>query len=312
MAPKKHLSDFISEAKLIIKAHLLHFNILSLTFFFPLFLSLFLSSTLSHLFNYFFTNNSSTLLPPPQTTSPTFSLLYSLLSLFFSNCGVITITYSVFHFFHDQPVNLLSTIKSIGTSFLPLLATTIVSQLIFFSISLFYGLLLLLLIHGAKLLHLPLLPYSSPYIIGVFIALPLIVVQTYLEVNWTLVNAIVVVESCWGMEALRRSARLIKGMKGVALSSIFYYGFCAVILTWNIFFWTRGYNVSTESGFPAVLIWEMILLGSYFLSMITVSKIAVTTVLYIYCKTNVEIAEDFGKDYGTLLPSHDGDVSQVV
>ncbi|CAJ1939778.1 unnamed protein product [Sphenostylis stenocarpa] len=311
MGQKKHLRDFISEAKHIIKAHIRHFLVLSLTFLFPLSLSLLLSPTLSDLFNNLFSNNSHTFLPP-HTTNPT-SLLYYLFLMLFSNGGVISITYSVYHFFHDQPVNLVSSFKSIYSFSLPLLATTIVSQLILFVIYLFYGLLLLLLISRAQFLHLTLLPHLSPYIIGFFIALPLILVQMYLHVNWTLVYAIVVVESCWGLEPLRRSARLIKGMKGVALSSIFYYGNFAVIFVLGCFFATRGYNSFSESWIATVFNWVMIVTYAYFIAMLMLSQIVVTTVLYIYCKANndVEIAEEFGKYY-ISLPFDDGKVSQVV
>ncbi|WVZ22749.1 hypothetical protein V8G54_001293 [Vigna mungo] len=306
MTPKKSLLDFISELELIVKPHSRHFHILCLIFLFPFSLFLLLSPTISNLFH-FFTKNSPSLLPL-QTINPTF-LLYSLFLLLLSNCGIITIIYSVFHFSHGQPVNLQSTIKSISTSFLPLLATTIVSQLIFFFFSFIYGLLLILLIHGAKLFHLTLLPHSSPFIIGFLIVLPMIVVQTYLEVNWILASVIVVVESCWGMEPLRRSAKLIKGMKGVALSCILLYGFVGLIVLLNYLSLTRGHDGFTESWFDVVLKWVLILIGSYSQAIIMLSKTAVTTVLYIYCKVNnVQIAEEFGKD-----PFHDdGKVSLVV
>ncbi|XP_014507929.1 uncharacterized protein LOC106767527 [Vigna radiata var. radiata] len=311
MAPKKSLWDFMSEVKLVVKPHSRHFHILCLIFLYPVCLSLLLSPTISNLFDYFFIKNSSSLLPP-QTINPTF-LLYSLFLSLFSNCGIITIIYSVFHFSHNQPVNLPSTIKSISTSFLPLLATTIVSQLIFFFISLFYGLLFILLIHGAKLFHLTVLPHSSPFILGFLILLPIIVVQTYLEVNWILASVIVVVESCWGMEPLRRSAKLIKGMKGVALSCIFFYGFSGLIMVLNLLYLTRGHDGFTESWFAAVLKWVLILLGSYTQAIIMFSRIALITVLYIYCKANnVEIAEEFGKEYVSLPFHDDGKVSQIV
>ncbi|XP_052727595.1 uncharacterized protein LOC128194974 [Vigna angularis] len=310
MTPKKSLLDFISEVKLIVKPHSRHFHILNLIFLFPLSLFLLLSPTISNLFH-FFTKNSTSLLPP-QTINPTF-LLYSLFLLLLSNCGIITIIYSVFHFSHHEPVNLLSAIKSISTSYLPLLATTIVSQLIFFFISFFYCLLLILLIHGAKLFHLTLLPHSSPFIIGFLIVLPMIVVQTHLEVNWILANIIVVVESCWGMEPLRRSAKLIKGMKGVALSCILSYGFVGLIVMLNYLSLTKRHDGFTECWFDAVLKWMLILTGPYTHAFVMLFKIAVTTVLYIYCKANnVEIAEEVGKDY-VSLPFHDGGkVSLVV
>ncbi|XP_047153935.1 uncharacterized protein LOC124825378 [Vigna umbellata] len=311
MTPKKSLWNFISESQLILKAHARHFHILSLIFLYPLSLSLLLSPTISNLFDYFCTQNSPSLLPP-QTINPIF-LLYSLFLLVSSNCGIITIIYSVFHFSHDEPVNLLSAIKSISTSFLPLLATSIVSQLIFFFISFFYGLLLILLIHGAKLFHLTLLPHSSPFIIGFLIVLPIIVVQTYLEVNWILASVIVVVESCWGIKPLRRSAKLIKGMKGVALSCIFFYGFLGLIVIWNLLYLTRGHDGFTESWFAAGLKWALILLFCYTQAIVMLAKIAVTTVLYIYCKANnVEIVEEFGKEYVSLPFHDDGKVSQVV
>ncbi|XP_022640174.1 uncharacterized protein LOC111242127 [Vigna radiata var. radiata] len=304
MTPKKSLLDFISKVELIVKPHSGHFHILTLIFLFPFSLFLLLSPTISNLFH-FFTKNSPSLLPP-QTINPTF-LLYSLFLLLFSNSGIITIIYSVFHFSHGQPVNLQSTIKSISTSFLPLLATTIVSQLIFFFFSFIYGLLLILLIHGAKLFQLTLLPHSSPIFIGFLILLPMIVVQTYLEVNWILASVIVVVESCWGMEPLRRSVKLIKGMKGVALSCIFLYGSVGLIVLLNYLSLTRVHDGFTESWFDAVLKWVLILIGSYSQAIIMLSKVAVTTVLYIYCKANnFEIAEEFGKDYD------DGKVSLVV
>jgi len=76
---------------------------------------------------------------------------------------------------------------------------------------------------------------------------------------------------------------------------------------------TRGYHGSTESWVAAVLNWVVILFGSYFQAMLMLSQIAVTTVLYIYCKANnVEIAEEFGKDYVSLPFHDDGKISQVV
>ena len=44
---------------------------------------------------------------------------------------------------------------------------------------------------------------------------------------------IVILESCWGLEALKRSARLVRGMKRVALSSLLVYGFFEVIVVLN-------------------------------------------------------------------------------
>ena len=95
----------------------------------------------------------------------------------------IIITYSVFHFFSGHlPINLQSAIRFIPVSFLPLL----VSQAVVFCISLLYALLLVLLTHDvAELVH-----GTGLF----FVAFPLLIVLIYLQVNWNLVAAIVVVE----------------------------------------------------------------------------------------------------------------------
>ncbi|RDX84701.1 hypothetical protein CR513_34213, partial [Mucuna pruriens] len=304
MAPN-NLWRFICESRnIIFKKAKYHFLTLSLFFVLPFSSSFFLSPTRSHphLFNPYIPNTPH----PPSTTNHQphflFFILHSLFALLLSLAGVITITYSVFHFFYAQHITLLTTIKSISTSFLPLLATTILSQFIIFSISIFYGLLLLLLIHGADLVHLT-IPYSSlsPYVIGFFVALPLLLLLTYLIVNWTLVPVIVVVESCWGFEPLRRSARLIRGMKGIALSSFFLYGFFMVTVVLNCIALTAGSNETTRSWVLVVTNWVVIVTQSYFLAVFMLSNIGVNTVLYIHCKANHgENAEEFKKDCVSL------------
>ncbi|KAG5023665.1 hypothetical protein JHK82_019566 [Glycine max] len=89
----------------------------------------------------------------------------------------------VFHFFSGHlPINLQSAIRFIPVSFLPLL----VSQAVVFCISLLYALLLVLLTHDvAELVH-----GTGLF----FVAFPLLIVLIYLQVNWNLVAAIVVVE----------------------------------------------------------------------------------------------------------------------
>ncbi|KAK7362399.1 hypothetical protein VNO77_04510 [Canavalia gladiata] len=288
-----NLWDLLSESKHIIKANRRHFLTLSFIFLLPLsFSSLIIYSFLSH-------------------TPFYFPLLCSLFSLVFSNCAVISITYSAFHFFYGEPVNLSSAIKSISTSFLPLFATTIVSQFILFFIFLFYGLLLLLIIFGAEVLNVT-IPFSSPYFIGFIVALPLLLVVLYFQVNLTLVPVLVVLESCWGLEPLRRSMRLIRGMKRLALSSFFFFGFFMGIFMWSCLFLTRGsFGIDENLGF-GVRDWVLIVANSYFIAMLMLSSVVVNTVLYIYCKANHgEFAHEFRKDY-VSLPLHDGKASLHV
>ncbi|KAK7400878.1 hypothetical protein VNO78_12187 [Psophocarpus tetragonolobus] len=309
MAPN-NFSNLLSEYRKIIKPNSLHFHTLSLIFLFPITLSLLLSLTLSHLFNNFnfFTHQQpSTITNPNLSFTPHslfFNLFHSLLALVFSTCGVISITYSTFHFFYNQQVKLSSTINSITTSFLPLFATTIVSQLIFFLISLFH-LLLFLLLHVT-------IPHSSPYTIAFFVALPLLLVLTHLQVNWTLVPVIVVVESCWGLEPLRRSARLIKGMKGLSLSSFLFYGVFSWIMVWNVLLTS---SIGTTNDIVALALFKrsFIVFQSYLLALFMLSNIGFNTILYIYCKANHgEIVEKFEKDGVSVLPFNEEKVSNVV
>ncbi|KAJ6891650.1 hypothetical protein NC651_024984 [Populus alba x Populus x berolinensis] len=58
-------------------------------------------------------------------------------------------------------------------------------------------------------------------ILGVF----LVLVSFYLQLNWVLAQVIVVAESIWGLEPLKRSNFLIKGTKGVALSLFLFLAF---------------------------------------------------------------------------------------
>lgn len=162
----------------------------------------------------------------------------------------------------------------------------------------------------AEIFHIS-VPYTAPYFIGFFVALPLVIVMVYLQVNWTLVPVIVVVESCWGLEALRRSTRLIKGMKRVALYSLFFFGSFAGMFVFNCLFLTTGGN--NEKWVSVVLRLVIIVADSYLIAMVMVGNLAVNTVLYIYCKANHdgEVAEEFGKVDYVSLPFHDGNVSHV-
>ncbi|KAK7317960.1 hypothetical protein RJT34_02617 [Clitoria ternatea] len=269
MAP--NFFDILSECRHLLKPHKRHFHTLCLIFLFPL--SFTFISYLSF---------SITLQPLP--------LLYSRFVFLFSYCATISITYSTFHFLHAQPVNLLSAVTSIPTSIFPLFFTNIISQVPLFLISILYFILLPLIT--------PISPF--PYLIGLF-ALPLLLVILYLQVTWTLVPVLVVVESCWGVEPLRRSARLMKGMKRVALSSFLFFGFFTGSIMWNCLFVTRGYDGFSGSWGRVVCHWVVIVTHSYMVATLMLGNIVFNTVLYSYCKANHgEVVEEFGKDYVSL------------
>ncbi|KAK7251914.1 hypothetical protein RIF29_35524 [Crotalaria pallida] len=287
--PKPNIWALCYETKRIVKAHPAHFLTLSAIFLLPLSFFIFLySKLLNYTYYTYQPSNPYTLFLP---------LLYSLFVMLFSFCGLSSITYSVFHGFYNEPLDLISSLKSIFTSFFPLLATTTVLQLIFFFINFFFSFLLfLLLVLGTQLLGIKISVYFVVFC-AALVLLPMLFVTIHLQVKWSLVLVIVVMEKCWGLEALRRSSSLIKGMKGVALTLLLLFGFSEGVLVW--------FNViSSVKGSPNGVIinfdWVNIL-QSLFLTIFLFYNTVANTVLYIFCKANYgEHAEKGGKDYVKL------------
>lgn len=311
MVPNPDIWSIRSESNRILECYRGHLFALSFIFLLPL-SSLFL---LYPTFYFQFLNHSQQHQPINPPTPLFFYLLYSLCVMFFSFCGVSSITYSVFHGFYGLPFNLLSSIKSIFTSFFPLLATTIVLKVIFFFISFFFALLLFLIILGTQLVGIT-VPYSSPYFIGLCVALvmlPLLFVVIHLQVKWTLVPVIVVLETCWGLEPLRRSASLMKGMKKVGLCLLFFFGFFEGMLVWGSP--VLRLLVMGSHGIPKTFDWENVLLlivgKSILLVIFLLLNIVVNTMLYISCKgIHCEHKERCGKEYVSV--PLDDKVSLVV
>lgn len=158
---------------------------------------------------------------------------------------------------------------------------------------------------------------SSPYFIGFFIILLVILgsVLVYLQLNWTLVCVIVVVESNWGFNSLRRSANLIKEMKGLALSLSLFFGFFATILAWSILFSAMDLDGNTHRWRNWAYVGQIVL-TSTLLVLILLYDTAANTILYMYCKAihgelAMEIAEEFAREY-VCLPFDDGKIPHVV
>ncbi|XP_020216937.1 uncharacterized protein LOC109800568 [Cajanus cajan] len=272
----------LKESKRIIKTRSRHFSILFLIFLLPL--SVFFQILI------FYSNISQTQQQQQKqkTINPLFYVLYFVFVLVFYTCALSSITYSVYHFFYGRPVKLL---PSIFSSFLPLLVTMLLSFPCSFSLA-------LLIILGFGIVDVTSL--------GFFVVLPLVpvVVVMYLKVNWTLVPVIVAVESRWGLEPFRRSERLMKGMKVVALSHLLISGFWVGILVRICSNLMKGvYGICHGSWANGTVIGASSCLVATFL----LNDIAVSTVLYIYCRANH--GEQFGKNYVRLI-SPDGDVEK--
>jgi len=234
----------LSESKRIINSQPRLYLNLSLIFLLPLsFLILISQLIIKHLQQQ----------QPP--TNPTIiislSLLFLVFSSIFSYSAIITITYSVYNAFFNRPVKLKEAIKSISTSFFPLLATeAIISASFIVNFLLFVFLI-----------------KSYSYLVVLFSMVLMLAFMTYLIVNLSLEKVIVVVESSWGLEPLKRSWKLVKGMRKLVFSILYFFGFLEVILLWI-------------SGYSLILIFVI----SPIQTMLFLYNIAVFTVIYIYCK----------------------------
>lgn len=158
--------------------------------------------------------------------------------------------------------------------------------------------------------------FHSPYSIT-FDVIVLIVVVIYLQVNWSLVNIVVAVESSWGIQPLSRSGNLIKGMRRIVLSLVLVVGFLTGILVWGS--WMSAVGLGLDDAVEKWKSWGFVLnivSTTAFHMLIMLYNLAATTVLYMYAKAihgelAGEIAEEFAREY-VSLPFDQGKVPHLV
>ncbi|XP_031120290.1 uncharacterized protein LOC116023429 [Ipomoea triloba] len=292
----------ISESRRIIRAHNRHFFALSLLFLFPLCLSsviyLALYAALSHHDGFY---SQPILLP----------LLFNLFSLFFTLCALGTITYSTFNAFNGRPLTLASSIKSLLHTFLPLLSTQFVYLTIVFCLAMVFGVLAALLLTGLQILGVVEVNFDrlsiSFKVLAIMLVLLLVSIVLWLQVKWCLAYVVVVEESKWGFEALRRSGQLMKkGMRGVALCVSLYFVIPSLIMTYLMMMVVVG---ASSGHWSWTLVFQAVLY-TVFETQLMLHAFAANVVLYIYCKALAE--GDFGSNY-VCLPFDDAHkVSEVV
>lgn len=334
------LVDFwgvITESKRIINAHSRHFLALSVLFLLPLSFSLIVLPTLFHTFTSSEPNHIVSLLrlslhsDHPRLLhhyghhlrlfrdqkTLTFSLLFFSFILLLALAGIGSITYSVFHGFYGRPVKLISAIKSLVRSFLPLFVTTIAAQIVAFLIFALLGLIMYLGTKGFELI-VGEFSYNSPHFIGASLigAVLLGLVLVYVSVNWYLMNVIVVVESKWVFQPMIRSKGLVRGMRWVVLSLIMFFGFLASVLLWISMLSLDGDSGSMNDGWNTWAFIMRTVLTCAALTLILLHSIAASTVLYMYCKAlhgelAGEIANEFAAEY-VSLPFDDKKVPHIV
>lgn len=155
--------------------------------------------------------------------------------------------------------------------------------------------------------------YSNYFVI--FGGVLLVLVLVYLQVNWTLACVIVVVESSWGFEPLRRSASLMRGMRKLGLSLFLFFGVFGGILVWTCGA-VSELDIGDSDGWKSWGFVAQIVVTSTLLMLLLLYSAAANTVLYMYCKAlhgelAVEIAEEFAREY-VSLPFDDGKVPHVI
>ncbi|KAL0336446.1 UNVERIFIED_CONTAM: hypothetical protein Sradi_4856500 [Sesamum radiatum] len=155
--------------------------------------------------------------------------------------------------------------------------------------------------------------YDSQYFLVFVILMSALLVGllVYLQVEWSLSNAIVVVESKWGFAPLKRSSYLVKGMRRVVFSMIVLVG--AVVGLFSMWY----SSLLANAGRVMISWWFVAQMVVYagLLTMVSVYSMAATTVLFVYCKMShgelvFEIDEELGGEYARL-PADDGMVSSV-
>ncbi|KAG2409318.1 uncharacterized protein HKW66_Vig0041400 [Vigna angularis] len=303
-ATSLNLWGILSESKRIIDAHSRHFLALSVIFLLPLSFSIIVSPFLFPLLSPHQSQNTHLQLHSQTLTLTPFSLplILFLLSLpIFSLCALASITHSVFHGFFGRPVKLPSALLSIPPSLPRLIATTFISHLILLSLSLPLPFLLRRLSFASPLL----LTASTLFLLALLLAL------LYLRVSWSLAPVIVVAESTWGLQPLRRSASLVSGMTPVASSSFLFFASLQALLLWTAFLIRSDGWAWKDWAFIT-----QIVLTSTLLMILMLYRAAADTVLYMYCKAvhgelAVDIAQEFAWQY-VCLPFDDGKVPHVV
>lgn len=177
-----------------------------------------------------------------------------------------------------------------------------------------FGLFLFLVTKGVEFLGFE-IDYNSNHFHGfcVVLSLVLLLVLVHLQVNWALAPVIVVVESKWGFEPLRRSTYLVKGMKTVSLSLLLFF---ATVIGFSVWASARTSSDSFGDVWKCLFFILQTVACSSLVTMFLLHNVSSNTVLYMYCKAlhgelAWEIAEEFAREY-VRLPFDDTKVPHVV
>ncbi|KAK9277556.1 hypothetical protein L1049_007101 [Liquidambar formosana] len=284
----------LSESKRIYLAHSRHFLALALLFLLPVSFIITIYATLGHLRTHsqFLIRHTHAHTHPFPTQALLVPLIYFISIPFLSLCALGSITFSVFQGFHGRPVKLIPALNSLLHSFLPLFVTVLASQIIQLVVCFAFGILVFLVIKGTELLGYK-IECSSPYFIAISIValVCLALVLVYLEVNWVLAGAVVVAESSWGFQPLKRSSSLVK-KKGAARSLLLFYGLLTGMLVWVSSLATEAIRGATNGWKNGAFVAQTVV-TTFLVMLLILQSFVAKSVLYIYCEPIVVDGEAF-------------------
>lgn len=213
-------------------------------------------------------------------------------------------------------MKLFSAVKSALVRFFPLLITTLLLEIFLFGAVFVTGSFSLLAVEAVQLAGFR-FELGSPFVVALIVAVSvvLLVFLVYVQLYCSLASVIVVVESTWGLQPLKRSYYLTKGMIRVAFWLMLFFKLLTGVLVWASSGFGSLVGRSDGDGWDWAVVVQIVI-TSALLVLLFLYNIAAHTVLYMYCKAARgelawEIAEEFARDY-VSLPFDDGKVPHVV
>ncbi|ERN06507.1 hypothetical protein AMTRI_Chr10g225870 [Amborella trichopoda] len=248
--------------------------------------------------------------------SVVFYLVYTALLMVLNICATSTIVCSINNGFFGRPVKFLDAIASIPSSSWRLFLTILSMNAIIMGSFLLIGVALALVLQAFSALG---FQFSSPPITAPFIiafSVMAVLGGLYVQVNWAVAFVIAVVEGSWGIEPLRRSAYLMKGMRTVPLFLTLFFSLGGLVLWWVSVDWLDlQSNFSKDPwNFPHKIAMSVLVLAS--MTVLLLYGFGSIAVLYLYSKAlhnelASAIVKEFSQEYMSL-PFDEHKVPHVV
>lgn len=224
-------------------------------------------------------------------------------------CSNAAVTHSICNGFFGRAVKLPSAIKSIPGSVWRLMFTTVCAVGALVGVWIGFIFIWALGVWGLSAFNIhvaSMLPVRE--IAFVFIGL----VAMYLQVHWVLASVIPVAEGSWGLEPLRRSSYLVKGMRRMSFSLNLFFAIAGLVLA----LWANYLQSSASDSLDLLskIVQSITVLAA--MTVLFLYNIATNTVFYMYCKAHHDellgaIMEEFAQDY-IILPFQDQKILRVV